>query len=302
MAYGDVFNYTTNPSGPNLIKAAGMARVFFVDSNGGGSTTSGGLTPESAFTTIIAAFAACTSAKGDVILLLPGHAESISGANAWNKTGVQIIGLGSGSNRPLITWHTTGTVVTVSANITVSNIQVTGDVDAVVSMFLISSAGITFDKVDFVDTAACAPLQFALTTAAGDNFSILNTTHIQTASAATSAQAWVGLVGADGFICRNNFWSLRGAATAAANGHIVGATTLSANILIDNNRFQQSASTSTVPISTFTASTGLISNNLVASPKTAIAGSIAATNCYCMNNYACHVVNKSGLLEPVVDA
>lgn len=302
MAADDVFDFNLVPGGQSLIKSAGTRRIFFVDSNGGGSTTSGGLTPGAAFTTIVSAIGACTAAKGDVVLVMPGHAESISGAIAWNKSGISIIGLGVGSNRPLVTWHTTGTVVTVSANILVKNIQVTGDVDAVVSMFLISSAGITFDAVDFVDTASCAPLQFALTTAAGDDFTIQNCKHIQTASAAASVQAWVGIVGADRFKFVNNFMSLRGAATAAANGHIVGATTLSADVLIDNNRLQQSASTSAVPISLFTASTGIVSNNLVASPKTAIAGSVACANCYAMNNYACHVVNKSGLLDPVVDA
>ncbi len=298
----EVLNFVTNPGGANLIKSATNTRIFFVDSNGGGSTTSGGLAPESAFTTIVSALAACTSAKGDTIYVLPGHAESISGAIAWNKTGVSIVGLGSGTNRPLITWHTTGTVVTVAANVTVKNIQVTGDVDAVVSMFLISSAGITFDAVDFVDTAACAPLQFALTTAAGDDFTIQNCKHVQTASAAASVQAWIGIVGADRFIFRNNYMSLRGAASTAANGHIVGATTLSLDVLIDNNRLVQSASTSAVPISLLASSTGLVSNNLVASPKTAIAGSVAIASAYAMNNFACHVVNKSGLLDPVVDA
>lgn len=295
---------TNVPGKAGMLHDATRARTFFVDSNAGGSTTSGGLTPDAAFTTLASAIAACTASKGDIIYVMPGHAESFGASGlAINVAGITIIGVGNRTNRPAFTWHTTSAVVTISAaNVRLYNIQCLTDVDAVVSMFSITGVGCVMDGVDFVDTAACAPLQFALTTAAGDDFTIANCRHIQTASAAISVQAWIGIVGCDRFRFINNYMSLRGAATAAANGHIVGATTLSADIEIFNNRLQQSASTSAVPISLFTGSTGLVANNLVASPKTAIAGSVAIANCYAMNNYACHVVNKSGLLDPVVDA
>lgn len=298
-------NFQEVPGRPSIIKEAMRARVFFVDSNGGGSTTSGGKSPETAFTTLASAIAACTASRGDVIYIMPGHSESLSGATALaiNVAGISICGVGNRLNRPLFTWHTTDAKVTISAaNVRLYNLQVATDVDAVVSMISVTAAGVVLDGVDFVDTAACAPLQFLLTTAGGDDLSIVNTRHVQTASAATSVQAWIGLVGADRFFCKNNYWSLRGAASTAANGHIVGATTLSADVFIDSNRFIQSASTSAVPISLYTGSTGAVTNNLVASPKTAIAGSVAIASCYGMSNYACHVVNKSGLLDPVVDA
>lgn len=297
-------DYRAVPGGNAIIKEATRRRIFYVDSNGGGSTTSGGLTPDSAFTTLASAIAACTASKGDIIYVMAGHAESFGASGlAINVAGISIIGIGNRLNRPAFTWHTTSAVVTISAaNVRLYNIQCLTDVDAVVSMFSVTGAGCTMDSVDFVDTAACAPLQFLLTTAAGDDLTIANCRHIQVASAAISVQAWIGIVGCDRFRFINNFMSLRGAATAAANGHIVGATTLSADVEIVNNRLQQSASTSAVPISLYTGSTGLVANNLVASPKTAIAGSVAIASCYAMNNYACHVVNKSGLLDPVVDA
>lgn len=299
-----ILNYQTNPGRSNLIKDATRARSFFVDSNGGGSTTSGGYNPDASFTTLAAAIAACTASKGDMIYVMPGHTESFGASGlAINVAGITIVGVGNRSNRPAFTWHTTDAKVTISAaNVRLYNFNVLTDVDAVVTMFLVTGIGCVMDNIDFVDTAACAPLQFALTTATGDDFTIQNCRHIQTASAAASVQAWIGLVGCDRFKFLNNFMSLRGAASTAANGHIVGATTLSADVEIFNNRLQQSASTSTVPISLFSGSTGLVANNLVASPKTAIAGSVAIANCYAMNNYACHVFTKSGLLDPVVDA
>lgn len=298
-------NYQTVPGAPSIIKEAMRARIFFVDSNGGGSTTSGGRSPESAFTTLAAAIAACTASKGDVIYVLPGHSESLSGATALNINiaGISICGVGNRLNRPLFTWHTTDAKVTISAaNVRLFNLQVATDVDAVVSMFNVTAAGVVFDGVDFVDTAACAPLQFLLTNAGGDDLTIVNTRHVQTASAAISVQAWIGLVGADRFFCKNNYWSLKGAASTAANGHIVGATTLSADVFIDSNRFVQANSTGAIPISMFTGSTGSITNNHVASPKTAIAGQVACASCYAMNNFANNTVNLSGLLDPAVDS
>jgi hypothetical protein len=82
----------------------------------------------------------------------------------------------------------------------------------------------------------------------------------------------------------------------------VGVTTASLDVDIHDNRFITTNSTGAVPISLLAGTTGFLANNFVASAKTAIAGSIALASCYGANNYAAHVVNKNGLLEPVVDA
>lgn len=282
--------------------------IFFVDST---STTKSdasgyGLSPDAPFATIDYAIGNCTANKGDLIYVMPGHAESISGvaAIACDVAGISIIGLGNRNLRPTVTWHTTATTATVSAaNITIRNIRCATDVDAVVSMWNVTGAGATFEAVDFVETAACAALQFIITTAAADDLTIRNCRWVQTATAATALQQWILLVGTDRLKVDNNYASLKGYATAnPANGVLVGSTTAALDVEITNNRFETTNSTGAVPISLLAASTGLVSNNFVASAKTAIAGSIGLASCYGSNNYAAHVVNKNGLLEPVVDA
>lgn len=300
-----IMNYQGGAGKSNLIKDATKARIFFVDSTGGGSTTSGGLTPDTAFTTLASAIAACTANKDDVIYVMPGHSESFSGATALNinVAGISIIGVGNKSNRPTFTWHTTDALVTVSAaNVLIQDVRCTCDITAVVTMFSITGAGVTFNRVDYFDTASVQPLQFILTTATGDDLTITNCKWIASQTAAASVQAWIGLVGADRFKCDNCYSNLKGAVATAANGVIVGATTASNDVEIINNRFITTNSTSAIPISLLANTTGFVHNNCVASAKSAIAGQVACASCYAGENFASHVVNKSGLLDPVVDA
>lgn len=279
--------------------------VFFVDSVAG-SASNDGRSPSRAKATIDSAIRLCTASKGDVIIVMPGHSESISGAAAIaaDVAGITIVGLGWGALRPLITLHTTATTIAISAaNVTFLNIRIATDVDAVVKVFNITGANALLDAVDFVETAACAALQFILTTAGAAGLTVQNGSWTQTATAATALQEWIRLVGVDRFKCINNYASLKGYATAnPANGVIVGATTASLDVEIRSNRFITTNSTGAIPISLLANTTGMVTNNFVASAKTAIAGSVAMASCYGGNNYAAHVVNKSGLLDPVVDA
>lgn len=121
-----ILNSQITPGGPNLLKAAGRGAVFFVDSNGGGSATSGGLTPESAFTTIDAAIGYCTASKNDTIYVMPGHAENITSATGINcdVAGINIIGLGENNLVPTISMTAAAGAVAVSAaNVRLKNLK-----------------------------------------------------------------------------------------------------------------------------------------------------------------------------------
>lgn len=297
-----VYGMPVMPGNPLIPPTTG--KFFFVNS-GVGLDTNLGTNPAFPLATIAAAIALCTDSKGDVIIVMAGHAESISGAAAIavNKIGITIVGLGNSTLRPTITLHTTATTIAISAaNVTLRNLRIKTDVDAVVKVFNITAAGVTLDAVDFVETAACAALQFILTTAAAVDLTVMNCSWIQTQTAATSTQEWIRLVGADRFRCINNFANLKGAVSTAVNGVIVGATTACNDVFIEGNRFISTNSTAAIVISLLAATTGMVVNNFVASIKTAIVGQVAIASCYGGNNYANNTVNVSGLLDPVVDA
>lgn len=279
--------------------------TIYVDSVTG-SNSYNGLTPGQPVATIDYAIGLCTAAKGDRILVFPGHAESISGAAAIaaDVSGVSIIGLGNKANRPTITLHTTATTIAVSAaNVTFNNIRIKTDVDAVVKCFNITAAGCTLDTVDFIETASCAALQFVLTSAAATDLVIQNCRWIQTATAATALSEWIKLIGADRAKIHGNFANIKGYATAnPANGIIVGGTTASVDLDIVGNRLISTNSTGAIPLSLYSGSTGFVAENYVASAKTAIAGQIALASAYGAENYANNTVNTNGLLDPVVDS
>src|SRR5687767_5634517 len=103
-------------------------RFYFVNSNGGtagvsaGGAHEGGRSPERPFATIGAATTAARAAKGDVILVGPGHAETITGAGGItvSKSGLTIDGMGEGALRPrfLMDGAATVTCLVTAANVT----------------------------------------------------------------------------------------------------------------------------------------------------------------------------------------
>lgn len=96
------------------------------------------------YSTLDAAVSACTADRGDVILVAPGHTETVSsaGAIALDVAGVNIIGLGTGSLRPTFTLDTatTATISVSAANVAVENIIFTANYADIVSVFTLTTA------------------------------------------------------------------------------------------------------------------------------------------------------------------
>lgn len=108
--------------------------VFYVDSgHPNASANVPGTNPKAPLSTINAAIGKCSANNGDLIIVSPGHAETVSTAAGINinVAGVTIIGLGVGASRPTIT------------------------MSAVASTFAISSASAVVANLLFLSTAAC---------------------------------------------------------------------------------------------------------------------------------------------------
>lgn len=106
--------YREVPGGASRIQLT-PGNVWFVDSGVSGGN---GRTPEGAFATLAEAISAATANNGDVIYLLPGHAETISGAAGVDvsKAGLNIIGLGFGGDRPTFTFTAAASTFAVGAS------------------------------------------------------------------------------------------------------------------------------------------------------------------------------------------
>ena len=126
--------------------------VFFVDS-ATGSNANDGITADEPFATLGYAYDQCTADKGDIIILMPSHAETITSTVALDTANVSIIGLGNGSKRPKLTQVTTGSD----------------------NLFEVSAAGIYMENIWLYDAsvAGTAPEVYIDIASGGDDFTMV---------------------------------------------------------------------------------------------------------------------------------
>lgn len=84
-------------SGPGIPATTG--KVLFVDSNG---TNGDGSQLDKALLTLAGALSLCRANKGDVIVVMPGHTETLTASPTF-VAGVRVVGLGWGNQRPQFT-------------------------------------------------------------------------------------------------------------------------------------------------------------------------------------------------------
>lgn len=111
------------------------------------------------FTTIDAAIGRCQASRGDVILVLPGHAETISNATTIlaDIAGVRIVGIGNGTIRPTLTFDTatTASIPVSAASIQFENFIFVANFAAIVSPFTLTTAkDFAILNCEFRDTSA----------------------------------------------------------------------------------------------------------------------------------------------------
>lgn len=125
----------------NIPAVVGLAgNVYWVNSVVGSDTGKG--TRERPFATIDYAIGRCTANQGDVILVAPGHTEAVTITSiACDVAGVTIVGLGSGSMKPVLTFGATDSRINVTAaNCTWQNFRFTAGIGDVVTAVLHATA------------------------------------------------------------------------------------------------------------------------------------------------------------------
>ena len=209
-------------------------------------------------TTLNAGLAKCRSGAGDVVMVLPNHAENISSADQMSSlvAGTTIIGCGAGNTRPTFTWSAaTATFLFDVANVTLTNciLKMAGPAGttalSVAAPITVSAAGcsIVGNTIQFgIDADQLATIGIT-TTAAGDDFTFAdNFCYGDTAAEVTT---FLRLVGADrALIARNE---IVGATSAVAVGLVQFITTDSLDVrFFDNSiRNNKAASTAAVTVS-----------------------------------------------------
>lgn len=225
-----------------------------------GSNGNSGLTADMPVATLAQAQTIANTTKGDVIIVMPGHTESFTGAAALtlSKSGLYIIGLGTGALRPTFTWSTStaAQVIVSGANVTLDNVRLdfTG-IDAIVAALKVTAVDFALINSEVItNTGAAGVVVGILTAATATRLRIENNFfHGPAINSGTTTTAQIKHeVGID-YVIRGNLF-LGGKCT----NNILNATALLGGI-IDGNRFV--TYTGTAGVSVHASSTPFITNN-----------------------------------------
>lgn len=309
MGYSDFPNGATSFGLPLI--GSGQIPVttgtyFFVDSGHGNAADAAnhGKTSNRPFATIDYAIGKCTAGAGDVIIVAPGHTESIAAAGGITAdvSGVSIIGLGSGFNRPTITLGTatTATFAVSGLSTRISNFIFASGIDELATVFSITGVGVTIENCLLYETSTDYSVASFITASSAADFLTVRNCEVFTVTAPTANGAYITLAGGDNNVIENCKGVWTGSNHATSGAIYTSAAVL--RIVIKNNDFLCPGGANVVPISLYAASTGYVSRNCIGSAKTAIAGSVALANAYGAENYASNTVNTNGILDPAADS
>lgn len=212
-------------------------------------------------TTLNAALRLCRSGKGDVVMVLPGHAENISSADQMSNlvAGTKIVGLGHANLRPTFTWTAaTSTFLLDVANVELNNLILNMDPGAgsvnVAAPITISAAGCAIRNCKIrMGTDANSLVTIGITTtAAADDLEIVNCEIYGATAAECTTQ--IRFVGADRLKFIGN--TLVGATSSTTIGNIQFLTTASTDIKMFDVTVRNNKAASTAAITGLTGTSG----------------------------------------------
>ena len=273
--------------------------TFYVDSGAteASDSTDHGLSPTFPFATIDYAIGQCTASQGDVILVAPGHTETITGAITFDVIGVKCIGCGHGSLRPTITFgtNTTATVDVDAANVWIEGLWFAAGVDSLEQFLRISAAHCTVKDCYFTaDSDYQALDHIELDNVAADYCTIEGCRFLSETAGAATAIAINAVVNEANIIDNDIQGDWSTGAIDSASAHL--------NCRVLRNVIRNDGSADHA-IEFTAAATGIIAYNTI---QTAVAAGGASDvidcgSCGCVENYAADAdANTSGKLTPPV--
>jgi hypothetical protein len=260
----------------------------------GGSNGNPG-TYQKPFATIDYAVGRCTANRGDIIMVMPGHSETISSATSLvlDVDGVAVIGLGTGSDRPDLNFsNTAGSVEIDGANVTLYNLTFTADVSAVVVGVNVDGNYATIDNCEFNFNETGDDFVTMIDADAVTGTAITNSRFIS--EAITGAAEAIRIDTVPEAVITGNFFS-----GDFSDGAIIGEGAASLRILIADNYVYNSDTTGGEGIDLNVACTGLIVNNRLGSLfTTAPETTFDPGSCLCLENYCANAIDESGTIVP----
>jgi len=277
-----------------------LGDVYYV-SSGSGSSANSGKTPEQPKATIDQAINLCTASQGDIIVVMPGHAETISGATSlvMDVAGVHVIGLGRGSLRPTLTYSATASIISITAaNCTLENLVLVGAKDDIVTGISLGAGadGTTLKDIEMKDGAANKEFLIGIAIAAGCTDVTIDGLRYYGFPGGGASNCILCAGNADRLKLLNSY--INGDFSASVLDALTAAST---DVLIANNTVINIDTTAGLGLGVKSDTTGFFVRNNVMNLKDNVVGVVGAAMGFC-ENYCTNAAGASGIIKPTVDS
>jgi len=267
-------------------------RRFWVHSGTGTDGAGHGGSPDAPFASIDYAIGKCTADKGDIIYVMPGHAESYGDGEGFTAdiAAVRIIGIGWGAARPTLTFaHAAASCAVSAASVAIENIRFVAGITAVAAGVALAATATDFEMrgCEFYwggttgdDFVLCVSML-----AGADRAIFEGNRFLQEPAVAGNASAIKFVGPCDNMIIRGNEF-MGDSSVACVNG----ITAISQGLMFLDN-VVHNADAGEPYLEVFTGTTGVIANTRgLASGATIAANAVADAMAHCEN----FVVNTAG--------
>lgn len=273
---------------------ATTGKYFFVDSVTGSNGNSGADSVHP-LATIDFAVGLCTANKGDIIIVMPGHNESIASATdlVVDVAGVSIIGLGVNQSRPVLDFdNTAGSIEMDAANCRLSNIVLRASVSAVVVGINVDANDVTLDHLETTFEATGDDFVLTVDVDAFDRCTITDCRFFGELAVA-GATGPIRIDDSHNFVFQRNMMVGNFSAAFRAIGAVSETCVITDNILYNADTTDNSCWELTV------ASTGLFANNRTGSLfATGVANALDPGSMLCLENYVVNAIDEKGIVLP----
>lgn len=273
--------------------------IFFVHSGTGTNSVGGGRNPDAPLATLDYAIGLCTANQGDMIFVMPGHAETIAATDGFDAdvAGIRIVGLGWGASRPTFTFTATASQVNIGANnVQIENMRFVAGVSAVVAGVQVEGvADAVFRNCEWYWGGTTGyDFVLGLELEAGSHRAIIENCRFLQEPAVAGAASAIKLTGASHNVVIRGCEFMGDCSVACVNG----ITTLSQGLMfLDNLVHNTDAGEPYLEV--LTGTTGVIANTRgLASGATVAANAVADAMAHCEN----FVVNTAGTIAIVKGA
>ena len=278
--------------------------VFWVNSNVGSDGNKG--TRTKPFATLDYAIGKCTANNGDIIMVMPNHAETITGAAgiALDVAGVSIVGLGVFNQRPrfLMDGGTAVSMVISAADAYVGNLVFAAGHADVVTCIGVTGVGAWIDGCEFVNNVVDENFVTEIKATGADNTADgLKITNCRAITIDASGAEFLEVAGdLDSLVFQNNF-VCKDAGTSCKGILCATGKDLTNALITHNYLISGATSGDTLVDNDQTANSGMVAFNSVGAHDVDAAVPIDLSGARCIENYQVSVDDASGLLLPAVD-